>query len=106
MEGKRLNNGYYNQNMNQMNQKTPGFTKYLILSILQTLCCCQITGIIAFVFTLFANSAFKKGDMMDYQSKLKGARTSLIVGLVIGVIATIFIVVVYGAIGITAISQS
>ena len=101
-----MNNGYYNQNMNQMNQKTPGFTKYLILSILQTLCCCQITGIIALVFTLFANSAFKKGDIADYQYKIKGARTSLIIGLVIGILVTIFIAVVYGTIGIAAISQS
>lgn len=101
-----MNNGYYNQNMNQMNQKTPGFTKYLILSILQTLCCCQITGIVALVFTLFANSAFKKGDMMDYQYKIKGAKTSLIVGLIIGVLAAVFITAVYGVVGISALSQA
>lgn len=93
--------------MPQMNtQSTPGFTKYLILSILQMLCCCQITGIIALVFTILANSAFKIGNLAEYQSKIKGAKTTLIVGLIVAaVIYIIFIIVYLGAFGIALLSE-
>lgn len=40
----------------------PWFIKYLLLSIFQLFCCCQITGILGLIFTIMGNSAYEKGD--------------------------------------------
>ena len=48
--------------------------------------CCQITGIIALVFTILANSAFKIGNFADYQAKIKGAKTTLTVGWIVAAV--------------------
>ena len=101
-----MDNGYYNQGMNQMTQSTPEFTKYLILSIIQLLCCCQITGIIALVFTILANSSFKIGNLVDYQSKIKSAKTVLTVGWIVAAVIYIIVIVMYGAMfGIALLSE-
>ena len=101
-------NQQYNNNMNMqpnmqsnmlpnMNtQPTPGFAMYLILSILEFFCCNQITAAISLVLTILANSAFQSGNYADYQSKLKGAKISLIVGLIIGiVILTLYFFIIF-----------
>ena len=102
-----MDNGYCNQGMNQMpnmnQQSAPEFTKYLILSIIQLLCCNQITGVIAIVFTVLANSAFKVGSMIDYQSKTKAAKTTLTVGWIISAIIYGLIIVIYGFAFVAAI---
>ena len=101
-----MDNGYYNQGMNQMPQSTPEFTKYLILSIIQLLCCCQITGIIALVFTILANSSFKIGNLVDYQSKIQSAKTVLTVGWIVAAVIYIIVIVMYGAMfGIALLSE-
>lgn len=105
-----MSNENFNQDINQMSnmskQSTPEFTKYLVLSIVQMMCCCQITGIIALVFTILSNSAFKIGNIEDYQSKIKAAKTTLIVGCIIGVIAYIIMIIVYMAIfGMALLSE-
>lgn len=92
-----MDNGYYNQGMNQMPQSATEFTKYLVLSIIQLLCCCQITGIIALVFTILANSSFKVGNLMDYQSKIKSAKTTLTVGWIVAAVIYIIVIIMYAA---------
>ena len=98
-----MDNGYSNMgnNMNGYNQNmpvgsAPEFTKYLILSIVEMICCCQITGIIGIVFAVMANSAFKIGNMMDYQAKIKNTKTTLLIGLAIGIVCNLLLVLVYG----------
>lgn len=83
----------YNYNTPQQN---PVFTKYLVLSILEMICCCQITGVIALVLTILANSDFKAGNFVGFESKTKSAKTTLIVGLVIGLVAGIALFFLYG----------
>lgn len=108
-----MDNGYYNQGMGQPNpapqinpQSAPEFTKYLVLSIIQLLCCNQITGIVALVFTILANSAFKIGNILDYQSKIKGAKTTLLIGWIVGILLYVFIFVIYvGAFGLVMLSE-
>lgn len=105
-----MDNGYYNQGMNQMPQmnpqSTPEFTKCLVLSIIQMLCCCQITGIIALVFTILANSAFKIGNFADYQAKIKGAKTTLTVGWIVAAVIYIIVIIMYVAVfGIVFLSE-
>lgn len=112
MQGNNYNNmnmnQQYNNNMNMqpnmqsnvqpnMNtQPTPGFAMYLILSILEFFCCNQITAAISLVLTILANSAFQSGNYADYQSKLKGAKISLIIGLILGiVILTLYFFIIF-----------
>ena len=96
-QGDNMNYSQNNYSMNnQIQGSTPGFTKYLTLSILQLACCSQVPGIIALVFTILFNSAYKRGDMTDYESKKKNAKIALIIGLVIGVLANIVIMGIYG----------
>ena len=94
-----MNNGTnnYGYQPNMPVGSAPEFTKYLILSILEMVCCCQITGIIGIVFVVMANSAFKMGNMMDYQVKIKNVKTTLLVGLIIGIICNIAVFGIYGA---------
>lgn len=95
-----MDNGYYNNGMNHtpnMNpQSAPEFTKNLTLSIVQLLCCNQITGVLAIIFTVLANSAFKMGNMIDYQSKNNAAKTTLRIGWIISAIIYGLIIVIYG----------
>lgn len=121
MQGNNYNNmnmnQQYNNNMNMQpnmqsnmqpninTQPTPGFAMYLILSILEFFCCNQITAAISLVLTILANSAFQSGNYVDYQSKLKGAKISLIIGLILGIVILILyfiLVVLLGVIGVAS----
>lgn len=64
----------------------PDFVMYLVLSILQTFCCFAITGVISIVFTVMGNSAYQQGNIAEAESKFRTVKTTLIVGLVIGII--------------------
>ena len=98
-----MNGNFNNQEMNNMNGmgnmnmqgSNPTFTKYLILSILELFCCCQITGIIALVFTCIADSAWGN-DMFKYEQDTKRAKTTLIIGLAIGVVSNLVLVFMMG----------
>lgn len=60
----------------------PAFVTLLVLSIIQTCCCCNlITGILALVFTFLANSSYKEGNDEKYEFNKKVAIISLCVGL-------------------------
>ena len=78
-----------------MENKTnaPEYGKNLGLSIFQMICCCQVTGLIALVVTLIANSDYRAGKMDDYESKMKNANIALIAGWIIGAIVTIATIV-------------
>lgn len=54
---------------------------------------CQVTGLIALVVTLIANSDYSAGKMDDYEKKMKNANIALIAGWIIGAIATITTIV-------------
>ena len=54
---------------------------------------CQVTGLIALVVTLIANSDYSAGKMDDYEKKMKNANIVLIAGWIIGAIATITTIV-------------
>lgn len=89
-------------NMNNMgetptNGDAPGFIKYLVLSILETLCCSWIPGVIGIIFTVLFNSAYKSGNIADYESKKKIAKVALWIGLAVGIIANLLIGFLYGA---------
>lgn len=80
-----------------MNEGAPKFGLYLGLSIAEMLCCGGIFGLIALIMTILGNNAYKAGDTMGGESKMKTAKILLIVGVIVGVLASIFVCVVYGA---------
>lgn len=68
------------------NEKTPGITKYRVISILQTFFCCtpmMITGAIALFCTFLADAAYKRGDIKDYKSKIKSIKILTFLGWLI-----------------------
>lgn len=54
---------------------------------------CQVTGLIALVVTLIANSDYSAGKIDDYEKKMKNSNIALIAGWIIGAIATIATIV-------------
>ena len=77
----------------EQKQNAPEYGKNLGLSIFQMICCCQVTGLIALVVTLIANSDYRTGKMDDYEKKMKNANIALIACWIIGAIATIAMLV-------------
>ncbi len=83
----------YNNGSRKKPERSPSFTKLLVFSILQALCCNTITGIIALVLTFTADSAYKSGDIEGYESKKKIAIIVLIVGVVLALLIGVITVV-------------
>lgn len=92
-----LNNGNQfntNQNTNDFGTTfnlmfsggSPEFIKYVIFSILEMICCNQIFGAVALVFTLLANADYGKGNIAKYQSNIKGVKLTLIIGVITGLL--------------------
>lgn len=69
---------------------SPEFTKYTILSILEMICCNQIFGAVALVFTLIANADYGRGNVAKYQSNIKGVKLTLIIGVITGLLCGCF----------------
>lgn len=94
-------NNMYNQ-QNYTGQKAPWFTTYLVLSILELLCCNMVTGIIALVFAIMSSSAYQIGQYIDAENKRKAAKLSLIIGLIIGVVLYVAVIIFYIFLGAVA----
>ncbi|HEY0140081.1 MAG TPA: CD225/dispanin family protein [Thermoanaerobaculia bacterium] len=65
----------------------PPIPNYLIPSVLVTLCCCTPLGIVALVYGSQVNSKLLAGDIAGAQASSKNARTWMLIGLVIGILA-------------------
>lgn len=74
-------NNYYNNNQN-----SPSFGMWLTLSILCAIFASRICGIIAIIFIVVANSAYKNGNLAEYQYNLKIVKIVLTIGLVVGIV--------------------
>ena len=64
---------------------------WLIQSILVTIFCCQILGIIAIVFAAMAKGQYSSGNMAQGDEYAKTAKNFCIAGIVIGLIWVPFI---------------
>lgn len=85
-----MNNGMHMGGGYKMNGgNAPEYMLWLILGIVQMLglCCCNCVafgfGLATVLLISNANNAFKNGDMMTYQSKVKTAKIVNIIGWVI-----------------------
>lgn len=64
-------------------------TPYLIFSILVTICCCLPLGIVSIVYASKINSLQRMGDYEGAQDAAKKAKIFMIVGAIVGLIASI-----------------
>ena len=95
------NQGYYQQNnFNGMPQKPVNWVPYLILSIISTLCCCLLFGVVGIVFSAKINSAMLAGNLEEAQNNAKMARIWIIVSFAIGLLTWLIymVLIVTGAV--------
>lgn len=72
----------------------PNIPDYLVWSILMTLCCCPLFGVISIVFSVMTMSDKNNGR---YDSAVKNSQTAknmLIIGLIGGIIVNILVIVI------------
>lgn len=80
-----------NLNLNSIPPKT-----WLVESILVTIFCCQILGIISIIYSAGVESKFYRGDIAGAESSSKTAKTLVIISVAFGIFAFI-------AVGIMAV---
>ncbi len=81
---------YYQAEMPQQSAAqgaAPNTTLWIILSVVELLCCCQLGGIVALIFSILGHVAVGKGDLADAEQKLEIAKIAIIAGAVLGVIS-------------------
>lgn len=71
-------------NANQVPPKT-----WLVESILVTIFCCQILGIISIIYAAGVESKFYRGDVVGAENASRTAKTLVIVSVAFGVIGII-----------------
>ena len=64
-------------------------TLYLILGIIMVICCCPVAGILVIIFSIQASSEYQVGKITEYQSKIKMCKIALLIGAIVGLLATI-----------------
>ena len=81
-------NNINQQNYNNINQQqynpygsTPGFALWCILGVIQTLCCCNFTGIGVIILSVIAHVSFKDRNYNNYQWQIKAAKIVFFVGI-------------------------
>lgn len=85
------NNGYNQDNNNNVLPPRPD--NYLVWSIVVTILCCLIGGIVALVYSSKVNSAYDRGDYAASMSASNSAKTWCIVSAIIGLLGN----AVYGS---------
>lgn len=84
-----------NQDSNLNSNSIPPKT-WLVESILVTIFCCQILGIISIIYSAGVESKFYRGDIAGAESSSKTAKTLVIISVAFGIFAFI-------AVGIMAV---
>ena len=84
-----------NQDSNLNSNSIPPKT-WLVESILVTIFCCQILGIISIIYSAGVESKFYRGDIAGAESSSKTAKTLVIISFAFGIFAVI-------AVGIMAV---
>jgi hypothetical protein len=89
--------------MEEQKPKPP--PNYLALSIISTLFCCQIFGIISIIYAAQVNSKYMAGDYIGAESASRNAKTWGLVSVGTGVLILAFVFIFYGAIVFAALSS-
>ena len=99
------NNMHTNPQNNNIAVDHPKFVYTLVFSILMLLCCNQIGGIIALIFSIMGNSEWKSGRFEESEKNFKYARIALIAGILLTIAIIIFYGIFYGIAFIAAIME-
>jgi hypothetical protein len=78
---------------------------YLILAIITTFFCCQITGVVSIVYAARVNAKWDGGDYAGAEADSKNAKLWGLIGLIGGGILVLSVIVVYGALITAAIAN-
>lgn len=80
-------------------------SNYLILAIVTTFFCCQITGVVSIVYAARVNAKWDGGDFHGAMEDSKNAKLWGLIGLIGGGILVLGIISIYGAIIASAIAN-
>ncbi len=86
------------------NKPTPP-NNYLALSIITTLLCCQVFGIIAIIYAAQVNTKYISGDYDGAERSSKNARNWSFAGIGVGLLIILIAFIFYGAVIFAAISN-
>ncbi|MDC7997795.1 CD225/dispanin family protein [Gilvibacter sediminis] len=78
---------------------------YLVESILVTIFCCLIFGIIGIVNAAKVNSEYEAGNIEGALAASKQARTWTLWGFIIGILQYVIVAIIYFVIGIAALGN-
>jgi hypothetical protein len=90
--------------MEQINKPEPP-PNYLALSIITTLFCCQIFGIISIIYAAQVNSKYMSGDYAGAESASKNAKNWSLAAIALGVLAILITLLFFGGGLFAAISS-
>ena len=71
-------------------------SNYLALSIITTLLCCQVFGIISIIYAAQVNSKYMAGDYAGAESASRNARNWSFAGIGAGLLTLIIVLLIYG----------
>ena len=94
----------YAEPVNVVSGEKPNTVLWIVLSVIELLSCCQITGIISLIFSILGHIAAEKGDFAEAAKKIKTAKISFWIGLGLGLLFVIvyaILMVIGVAAGIT-----
>lgn len=80
-------------------------SNYLILAIVTTFFCCQITGVVSIIYAARVNAKWDGGDYEGAEQDSKNAKLWGLIGLIGGGILILFVLIAYGALIATAIAN-
>jgi len=80
-------------------------SNYLILAIVTTFFCCQITGVVSIIYAARVNAKWDGGDYAGAEQDSKNAKLWGLIGLIGGGILLLIFFIVYGALIATALAN-
>lgn len=87
---------YYAEAQANYPMEKPNTTLWIVLNAISIFTCCQITGIIGLIFSIFAHNDADRGDYAHAAKNIKNAKICFWVGLALGILI-IAIYVIYMA---------
>ena len=90
-------------NAGDMPQEKP--SNYLILAIVTTFFCCQITGVVSIIYAARVNAKWNGGNYQGAIEDSKNAKLWGLIGLIGGGILIFIVMIAYGALIASAIAN-
>ncbi|RZS90439.1 CD225/dispanin family protein [Aquimarina brevivitae] len=79
------------------NNQPPRPNNYLALSIISTILCCLVTGIVSIIYSTQVNTKYDAGDYAGAEQASKNAKTWALVGIIAGAVIILGYFLIFGA---------